>query len=121
MKHTPGKWVMTPSYKTANDCREKKNPCNFNVKSWYKGQDPISIVNMTEWQSPAEQPSIEEMEANANLIAKAPAMLNKLKSLQSWMKRFPKKAGISLPDHIWGELQDQYRLLEIIINKAEGK
>ena len=48
-------------------------------------------------------------------------MLNKLKSLQNWIKSFPENAGIPLPDHVWGELQDQFRLLEIIIKKAEGK
>ena len=57
----------------------------------------------------------------AKLIASAPDMLNKLKSLQKWMDDFPKHSEISLPYHIKGELRDQFRLLEIIINKAEGK
>ena len=57
----------------------------------------------------------------AKLISLAPDMLNKLKSLQNWIKSFPENAGIPLPDHVWGELQDQFRLLEIIIKKAEGK
>ena len=65
-----------------------------------------------------------ECEKNDEKISKLESsnekMLNKLKSLQNWMDDFPKHSEISLPYHIKGELRDQSRLLEIIINKAEG-
>ena len=48
-------------------------------------------------------------------------MLKKLKRLQNWIKYFEGKCGIRLTDRIRGEFKNKYRLLEIIINRAEGK
>jgi len=98
MKHTQGKWQIDKDHQTHNT-----------------GHITICVGNIQTgegWNMVAQARKNNEVEANANLIAAAPEMLEELKNLQKWFDTCGPGTGKSKPNTF---------NLEYIIAKAEGK
>jgi len=130
MKHTKGKWVVYPrwSYRKGVSAKDttQNEPDGYSVEAQRDAyRNDISIASIQTY-SDGKRP-MDEVQANANLIASAPEMLEVLKEvvpLFHLMRRFFFKRGISLSDDKVGAGFAFQRLIEKadeLIAKAEGE
>ena len=127
MKHTKGKWVVNPSWNYRKGISAKENtknkPDGYTVyanieRKTLGGQDSPYSIDIARMQtySDGNRP-MDEVEANANLIASAPEMLTFLKEIvhndKRWRAMNPKnnqgRYDIKLIDKV-----------NYLIRKAEG-
>jgi hypothetical protein len=104
MKHTEGQWVVqNPHYKTGVRVSKKITKGSAG-KIHYQY---ASIADITEGEFDGEQ------EANANLIASAPEMLEELKKASGYLKTL---SQVKLPSKHW-----YIKRIEKLIARAEGR
>ena len=116
MKHTQGKWVVNPSwdYRKGISAKEttKNEPDEYSVIARIErktlGGKSIAIARMQTY-SDGKRP-MDEVKANANLIAAAPEMLQELKAIE---------LGLNHTDSDWAKERLGY--VRKIIDRAEGK
>lgn len=104
IKHTPGPWQLQTS---SNDFSD----------TWFafsKTQVKIFEVAAGNYTGKDEESAYKEAEANANLIAAAPDMLEALKEAEKELEACYKRIGIDWPTRI-------SRIIKSAIAKAEGK
>ena len=108
MKHTKGKWVVYPrwSYRKGVSAKDttQNEPDGYSVEAQRDAyRNDISIASIQTY-SDGKRP-MDEVQANANLIASAPEMLELLKKCYT------------------GEIEEPYNNDELnaFISKAEGK
>ena len=94
MRHTQGKWV-------AHQIEETGEFAIFSLNTFI-AQTENPMIN--------EEPTKSEKQANANLIASAPEMLEELKRLNKWFT-----------EHLYVSGKPNTENLEYLIAKAEGK
>jgi len=128
--HTKGKWVVNPywSYKKGVSAKDttKNKPDGYSVdanieRKTLGGQDsPYSIaIARMQTYSNGNRP-MDEVEANARLIASAPDMLEALKNAKNCLRNHCENRG-SDESKLSGWELDAYEIVKSAINKAEGK
>ena len=123
MEYTKGKWVVNPSWNYRKGISAKENtknkPDGYTVyanieRKTLGGQDSpysIAIASMQTY-SDGNRP-MDEVEANANLIASAPEMLEELKKASGYLKTL---SQVKLPSKHW-----YIKRIEKLIARAEGR
>ena len=120
MRHTKGKWVVSPrwSYRKGISAKDtiQNEPDGYSVDAHVErktlgGQDSpydIAIASMQTYSN-GKRP-MDEVKANANLISVAPEMLQELKAIE---------LGLNHTDSDWAKERLGY--VRKIIDRAEGK
>mgnify|MGYP003148248213 CR=1 FL=1 len=98
MKHTKGKWEV-----------DEIRGCKVVVCG--------SMVIASDLFDENEEPSIEELDANANLIASAPELLEEIKDVQKWILDF--RNNVSIENAI--KISNRSIRITELITKAEGQ
>jgi len=95
-KHTQGKWKVHP---VRNYVLNSNKPDNYVVRCWDDTQDTIAIARMVTFSDGKRD--MDEVEANANLIASAPEMLELIKTVKPLLKDiiWKSKENLSFEDY----------------------
>ena len=107
-KHTQGKWKVHP---VRNYVLNSNKPDNYVVRCWDDTQDTIAIARMVTFSDGKRD--MDEVEANANLIASAPEMLKMLYEIESVLHTAFLKDESSDIKEVWKKVLR-------LIYKAEG-